>query len=212
MDELELLKSHWKKETSSSKHSFNSNDIYQMLHKKSSNIVKTLFYISIAELLLWICLNVIPLIFSDSYGDAVKKVYGEGYLAEIATAISYAIIILFIVLLYKSYKSISTLDNAKKLMEKILRTRSIVRYYVLYNLIIIGVSMVFGFYFTINHDAVLIENMSRYSSAQMTGFYAGIVIGTIVFIGIIWLFYKLLYGILLKRLNRNYKELRRLEL
>ena len=211
MDELELLKSHWQKETSTAKHSFNSNDIYQMLHKKSSNIVKTLFYISVAELVLWIALNIIPLLFSDSYNEAVKKVYGEGYLAEIATGASYSIILLFVVLLYKSYKSISTLDNAKKLMEKILKTRRIVRYYVLYNLIVIGISIVFGFYFAINHDAVLIENMSHYSSAQMTGFYTGLVISTIIVIGVIWLFYKLLYGLLLKRLNRNYKELKRLE-
>ena len=96
-------------------------------------------------------------------------------------------------------------------MEKILKTRRIVRYYVLYNLIVIGISIVFGFYFAINHDAVLIENMSHYSSAQMTGFYTGLVISTIIVIGVIWLFYKLLYGLLLKRLNRNYKELKRLE-
>jgi hypothetical protein len=32
-----------------------------------------------------------------------------------------------------------------------------------------------------------------------------------VFLLLIWLFYKLLYGILLKRLRQNYKELKKLE-
>ena len=212
MDELELLKSHWKKEAKAITHKFSSSDIYNMLQKKSSNIVKTLFYISIAELILWMSLNIIPLFCSDTYAESVKMVYGEGYAAEIFTGISYAIIILFIVLLYKSYKSISTLDNTKKLMERILKTRQIVKYYVLYNLVVIGFSMVFGFYFSINHNPELIQNLSHYSSAQMTGFYSILIVLTIVVILLIWLFYKLLYGLLLKRLNRNYSELKKLEI
>ena len=34
---------------------------------------------------------------------------------------------------------------------------------------------------------------------------------TVIFVTIIWLFYKLIYGILLKRLNRNYNELKKIE-
>jgi hypothetical protein len=34
---------------------------------------------------------------------------------------------------------------------------------------------------------------------------------TLVILGVLWLFYQLLYGILLKKLNRNYKELAKLD-
>jgi dolichyl-phosphate-mannose--protein O-mannosyl transferase len=34
----------------------------------------------------------------------------------------------------------------------------------------------------------------------------------IVFIGLFWLFYRLLYGILLRKLNANYKELKKIDL
>jgi len=34
----------------------------------------------------------------------------------------------------------------------------------------------------------------------------------IVIVGIFWLFYRLLYGILLKKLYRNYKELEKIDL
>ena len=49
MDELELLKKDWQKGAADFK-SYSDTDIYPMLHKKSSSIVKTLFYISICEL------------------------------------------------------------------------------------------------------------------------------------------------------------------
>jgi predicted PurR-regulated permease PerM len=35
---------------------------------------------------------------------------------------------------------------------------------------------------------------------------------TIIIVGVFWLFYKLLYGILLKKLNNNYKELKKIDL
>jgi hypothetical protein len=37
-------------------------------------------------------------------------------------------------------------------------------------------------------------------------------INHIVFIGVFWLFYRLLYGILLRRLYANYKELEKIDL
>ena len=34
----------------------------------------------------------------------------------------------------------------------------------------------------------------------------------VVFVGLFWLFYRLLYGILLRKLNSNYKELKKIDL
>jgi hypothetical protein len=42
-------------------------------------------------------------------------------------------------------------------------------------------------------------------------FIAIVSIALFLLLGVIWLFYRLLYGILLKRLNRNYKELKKLD-
>jgi uridylate kinase len=65
MDELDLLKKDWNKEPSST-NKVSVKDIYAMLHKKSSSIVKTLFYISIAELVFWIFINTIPYFTTDT--------------------------------------------------------------------------------------------------------------------------------------------------
>jgi len=210
MDELELLKKDWGKQDGGYK-KLTTKDIYLMLQKKSSSIVKTLFYISIGELVFWILVNTIPYFFSDSYREKLDAVYGNDTLFTILTIASYVVILLFIYLLFKAHKAISVTDNAKKLMESILKTRRVIKYYVLYNLIMAFFSMVIGLYFAIMHDPDLTDTISHFNKKQMLVTYALLIGVTAAFVFVIWLFYKLLYGLLLKRLNRNYKELKKLE-
>ncbi|GAB1857740.1 hypothetical protein MHTCC0001_25770 [Flavobacteriaceae bacterium MHTCC 0001] len=209
MDGLDLLKKDWDKETSESKLSIQ--DIYPMIHKKSSSIVKTLFYISIAELIFWITINVIPYFFSQSYKERLEQLYSNDTLYIGITIFGFLIIILFIYLLYKSYKSISVTDSARKLMENILKTRKIIKYYVLYNLVVAGLSIVYGIYDVLNNDPNISSKISDFNNGQIAFAIAITVVFTAVFIALIWLFYLLIYGLLLKRLNRNYKELKSIE-
>ena len=127
------------------------------------------------------------------------------------TTVSYGVILLFIYLLFKSHKAISATDNAKKLMESILKTRRVIKYYVIYNLVMALISMVFGMYFAIINDPKLTDTISHFNQKQMLLTYTIMIGVTAAFIFIIWIFYKLLYGLLLKRLNRNYQELKKLE-
>ena len=209
MDELDLLKSHWQKEDAKETQ-LSSKQIYPMLLKKSSSIVKTLFYISIAELVFWIALNFLPLCSAD-YSQKMQTTFGNGYVFWILTTFSFSIILIFIYLLFKSYKKISVTDSTKELMKSILKTRKIIKYYVIYNLAVIVISFPTMLYLTLIHDPKLTNTISEFSSGQMAAFIGFILLVTLVFVIVIWLFYKLLYGILLKRLNRNYKELKKLE-
>ncbi len=211
MDELELLKKDWGKEGSTYK-KLSANEIYPILQKKSSSIAKTLFYISVGELVFWILINTIPYFSSDSYRERLDAVYSNDYVFVALTALSYGVILLFIYLLFKAHKAISATDNAKKLMESILKTRRVIKYYVIYNLVMAFVSMLVGLYFAIINDPKLENTISHFNNKQIIVAYA-IVIGVTAFLIVaVWLFYKLLYGLLLKRLNRNYKELKKLEL
>ena len=209
MDELELLKKDWQKNNNTFEKK-SSGDLYAMLHKKSSNIVKTLFYISIAELLFWICINTIPMFTSDGYKQKLDAMYSDAAFIGI-TIFTYAIILLFVFLLYKSYKNISVTDSARKLMKNILKTRKVIRYYVIYNLAMVFVSMVFGFIYSSGHDPELAAQIEHFNTQQYIVMIAMFVIATLIFGVVIWLFYKLLYGILLKRLNKNYNELKKME-
>ena len=73
------------------------------------------------------------------------------------------------------------------------------------------VSMVFGFVYTSGHDPQLAAQIEHFNTKQYIFMIGAFVIATLVFGVVIWLFYKLLYGILLKRLNKNYNELKKME-
>ncbi|APX99768.1 hypothetical protein [Lacinutrix venerupis] len=209
MDELDLLKKHWQKDTVEEKR-LSSKELYPMLWKKSSSIVKTLFYISIAELIFWIAITFLPKL-SASYRAKVEATHvNEGLLLGL-TILSFTVILIFIYLLYKSYKSISVTDNAKKLMESIISTRKVIKYYVAYNLIMAFVSMVLGSYYATKTDPKLEEVITKLDTSGKITVALIMLVTTIVFVGLIWLFYKLIYGVLMKRLNRNYNELKKME-
>ncbi len=209
MDELELLKKDWKKSNDTYK-TFSDHDIYEMSHKKSSNIVKTLFYISMAELVFWILINFLPLVLSDQMKAQLEEM-SHSWVYIGLNILSYAVIILFVYLLWSAHKAISVTDNAKKLMESILNTRKIIKYYVLYNLLIAFISIPVSLAFSISNHPELYEKLSAASTSQIAIILL-ITLGiTGLFLGFIWLFYKLIYGILIKRLNRNYNELKKLE-
>ena len=209
MDELELLKKDWNKNAGEFK-SYSETDIYPMLHKKSSSIVKTLFFISIAELVFWILISYVPYVFSDKMRDRLETSY-ENPLFTGLTIFGFLVILLFVYLLYNSYKSISITDNAKKLMGSILRTRKVIKYYVLYNLAMIFISIPLSLYFEFQQNPEFHEQIANFNTSQLLVLAAIVLVVMAVFLAIIWLFYRLIYGILLRRLNRNYDELKKLE-
>jgi hypothetical protein len=209
MDELELLKGHWK-QTENKHKAFSTKDLTNMLHKKSSSIVKTLFYISIAELAFWVILNFIPFV-SPDYEAKIRSAFGSEAIYTTISVFTFGIVFLFIYLLYKSYKNISTTDSTKVLMQNILKTRKIVKYYVIYNLTAILLTIPFSLSFSIKSNPRLASSIEGFSNTQLLISILTVVAIVGVVLGFFWLFYKLLYGILLKQLNHNYKELKKLE-
>ena len=209
MDELDLLKKDWNKENKAFK-SYKDSDIAPMLHKKSSSIVKTLFYISIAELVFWLLAGILPYFLSSTFKEKLETSYEHQIIVGF-NILSYCIILLFIYFLYKSYKAISTTDNAKKLMESILKTRKVIKYYVVFNLSLIFLSVPLAFYFEYNDNPEFHQQILEASTQQMIVIYAVVAMTAAIFLVLIWLFYRLIYGVLLKRLNKNYDELKKLE-
>ena len=209
MDELELLKKDWNRSETAFE-SYSKAQIYPMIKKKSSSIVKTLFYISIAEMVFWILINVVPYFMSSNYRGEIEELSHHTWYI-ILTVSGYFIIGGFIYFLYRSYNTISVTDSAKKLMENILRTRKIVKYYVIYNLFLAFISIPLSFYLMLQEDQDLAAQVSSMNSGQMAILIALITAVTGAFIFVFWIFYRILYGILLKRLNKNYQELKKLE-
>ena len=206
MDDLDLLKKDWQKQDSFQQVS--EKDIYGMLHKKSSSIVKWLLIISVLEFVFWTILNLV----ADT--DDYFKNQSQKMIIDVLEYISYAIILIFILLLYRNYRKISVVGSTKQLMIDILNTKKIINYYVIYNLVMIVVAILASttYIFLYNPDNELLRQKLVSSPKMMFGFAVTIIGCTAVFIGIIWLFYRLLYGILLKKLYVNYEELKKIDL
>ena len=212
MEELDLLKKAWQKDD----HFFSQVsevEIYKMLHKKSSSIVKWILIISILEVLLWTLISVCFNIDAD-----LKKMVGDDLILyfKALNYFNYAVIIGFIYLFYKNYIKISTTASTKQLMSDILKTRKTVQYYVWFNLGMITLSMFLGFAmaFFYNPEMSVIKDKIAHEEGNftLTITVCVLLLTTVIFIGVFWLFYKLLYGILLKKLNNNYKELKKIDL
>lgn len=213
MDELELLKKDWQqKEGQLPQLSFE--DIYSMLRKKSSSIVRWIFYISIIEFVFWIIINRITL--GDDESTIPEATFSNTLLLSLEIA-GYAILAYFIFLFYKNYKKITATDSAKDLMKNIIKTRKTVMNYVWINLALFAVSMILVFiqvvFFNPNFSK-LTEQVADSSSPLLMWIliFLALLVTIALVVGILWLFYRLLYGILLKRLRLNYKELKNLEI
>jgi hypothetical protein len=214
MDQLELLKKQWQsREQELPKLTYN--DIYSMLLKKSSSIVKWIFYISIAEIIFWTVLSFFVPESSKKFSDDI----GLHNILIAVNIINYSVFAIFIFLFYRNYRKISTTDSIKKLMHHILGTRKTVKYFVVYNItaciiLIIGINI----YYYLNQDIVfrfMIEDYGIASISQekfMNIFFLIQILFGIVMIVFIILFYRIVYGILMRKLNKNYKELKKIEM
>lgn len=212
MDELELLKSDWKKQEGNYPR-LSYDQIYKMLWKKSSSIVKWIFVISILEFLFW---AVMTLFLADNeYWREMERIHLKEF-TIVSYIISYGITFFFIYRFYRNYKKISATDNVSELMANILNTRKTVRYYIAYVLITTGITALVYTYFTFYYHALntTVEEVSKYTftTTQWVIFIALLLVFLAIFLGLIWVFYRLLYGILLKRLHKNYKELKKLDM
>jgi hypothetical protein len=213
MDELELLKKDWQKEGSDYP-KLTYNEIYKMILQKSSSIVKWIFIISILEFAFWLLMSIG--LKASGYSKDFEGLHSNtGFI--ILTVISYAILAYFFYKFYLNYKTINTTDNAKKLMENILKTRRTVKHYVGFNLAVLVAGVAYMMPYAINHDEntrTLVETAK--ANGEIFKYYLGVAIVTIialvVAVAILLFFYWLIYGLLLRSLNRNYKELKKLEL
>ena len=210
MKELDLLKKDWQKMDNSFVQ-VSENDIYKMIHKKSSSIVKWIFIISILEVLLWTFISVF--FNSDDYLKEIKQVELIPYF-EVMTYLNYAVVLVFIYLFYKNYHLISTTKTTKNLMHDILKTRKTVQFYVWYNLAMILFSLIVGFIiaFNYNPEMEILRNQIAANNKVMAITIGILFVISILFFGLFWLFYRIIYGILLRRLYANYKELKKIDL
>jgi hypothetical protein len=209
MKELDLLKKDWQK-NSDSFEQISEKEIYKMIHKKSSSIVKWILIISILEISFWtfsnLFLNTDDVLHKSSHPEIVA-------ILEYLTYFNYLVGLIFVFIFYKNYTTISTTVATKSLMSAILRTRKTVQFYVWYNLGIIVITAILSFFITFvyNPDMAFVRE-KLYANGKIMFVTFGIAfLVACAFFGLFWCFYRLLYGTLLRRLYANYKELKKID-
>jgi hypothetical protein len=210
MDELELLKKDWDKSTKKYPN-LSKEEIYSIISKRSSSIVKWIFIISVLEFILWTTLS-----FLGDYSETLKKIqaYDYGFIYYVII-ISYIVNFLFMYLFYKNYRNIAVTENTKVLIEQILKTRKTVKQYVIYNLSMMALSIPLGVIMELSNNPetqILLSDIESKGENDIFIFYLIVTILSLIAIAVIVAlflgFYYLIYGLLLKRLKKNYKELK----
>ena len=177
-------------------------DIYKMAHASSSSIVKWIFIIGILE---FVVFNSLYFMVDTKESTKIYKDLGLEPTVFYSQIIAYAILIYFLFQFYKNYRNISVVENTKNLLSKIVKTRKTVRNYVIFNL-----SYLLFIIVILTYKMAAVE-FSHFNMKQMSLFIAVMTLASIAVLGVFYLFYQLLYGILLRKLKKNYKEISTLD-
>lgn len=202
MDKLENLKDLWQNQEQTDI-VYTKEDIYKMVQKKSTSIVKWILIISVVEFLLPYAL----ILFTDL--ETPSRIYAEYGISELTiyySVVHFIVILGFIYMFYKNYRNISAVSTVKNLLSDILKTRRTVKYYIYFNLIMMGILGLHSFYLIINSD-MFIDKLPENANLTLIWIIAVTLYGLVLLL--FWCFYRVIYGYFLRKLNRNYKELRK---
>lgn len=213
--DIDQLKEVWQQQPLSK--NLQDEDITAMLNKKSNNYVKYILWISSAEFLFFFILNIITIFqhkdslhsfhaLEDVFGIQVteKKIHFFEIFKEWIKWFTFGLSLLFIYIFYNSYKKIKIETSIKNYILQVIKFRNNVRLFILLNLaILIFFSSVL--LYTIYHLAS--ENQNTVHS----GIIWGILISIILTCAFTWLYYRVVYGILIKRLSKNLEQLKKIE-
>ncbi|MDM1347322.1 hypothetical protein HX052_14615 [Myroides marinus] len=198
MEELDLLKKHWNNSQQFPKVS--TEEIHKMIHKKSSSIVMWIFIISIIEFLVLNCFSY--LFITEDSKESVGPLYR--FMITNLDWLSLGVSVVFIYLFYCNFRKISVADSTRTLMKTILNTKKTVNYYIYTNITVFIIAFIIMLI-----DILTIDDKLTLSSALISIGVVIIICG--IFLGLLWIYYKLIYGFLIKKLMKNYKELEKID-
>jgi hypothetical protein len=209
--DLANYKKVWKNQPEE-KNKISALEIYKMTQSKSNSIVKWIFIIGLLEFVFWFAINYLGT--KNGALEPYEKLKLISFI-ENFNYFHYVVVVLFLILFYRNFSLISTVDDTKTLMKNILLVRKTVKWYVYYNLInVVVFTIILNILIFNTPDGINIlsgiDNESFNQEHMMSVFIIAQIVVIAIMILILWLFYYLLYGILLKKLNKNYKELTKL--
>ncbi|WOC40401.1 hypothetical protein [Polaribacter sp. HL-MS24] len=197
MDGLEHYKKAWGNQPQE-KHQISAVEIHKISQSKSSSIVKWIFVIGLFEFIFMIGSN---FMIDTSKQEKMMEELGVHTIVQFSQYLTLPVMLYFLYLFYRNYQNISITENTHKLMGQIIKTRKTVQNYVIFNLLYI---VFISFTMTV---AMVVDPQGGYQNAPGWFVIVVMLVVTAIMLLLFWLFYQLLYGILLNKLHRNYKEM-----
>ena len=204
MKDLKQLKEKWAQQNFEKQYS--KEELNGFLRKKSTYSIKWIFYLSIAEFLVYMGL---PL-FSPNYIESFayyKSLQLFGFSIFI-TITGYILLLYFMWRFFKNYRKITVTSSVKEHLSTILSTRRAVNQYFYANVGLLLIFTLVVFVRAFQMDSSLIGLEQEDISFLVICFVIGIVVALVL--GLYGLLYYFVYGRFLKPLKRNEKELRQL--
>jgi len=216
--DLDSFKKTWQEQTVQEKYDYN--EILQMLNKKSRNYVKYIFWISVFEFLFFTLIGLFYIIQgkeSNSFINILTKLgvqrtselentFDNIYL--VLKVLSLTITAYFVFKFYQNYKVIKIEENLKKFILQIITFKKTVNAFILIN---IALLITFTSIFTIFVFYILNTQNVEITNSTLIGFVAGIIISTVFTVIMVWLYYRVVYGIIIKKLDKNLIQLKEID-
>ncbi len=192
-----------------------SEEIYKMARSKSISIVKWIFILGLIEFSIGIIFMLLSIYQNQTYDMLATDLLTRKYLLYLSF-LTVPFLLYFLNMFYNNYKNISVTDNTRVLMEMIKKTRRSVRNYILFNLAIIVLGSIIITFISLKNSTRDIILQNQIINFQLNfdddeSIIIIMVIITVITLTLIWSFYQLIYGNLLKKINRNYRELKKID-
>ena len=216
--DIDSFKNTWQQQEVKPK--YDTGEILSMLNQKSRNYVKYILWISIAEFLVFLVMNVYYISHNDDSAEffnvlarlgITKSTELESNFAHLYMGlkiVSLLVTAFFVVKFFINYKKIHVESNLKKFILQIMRFKRTVNHFILANIALLLLFMVIMMGFTFK---VLSAQNIHMDHPTLIGFMIGSTLMILLMIGLIILYYRVVYGIILNRLGRNLKQLQEMD-
>ncbi|WP_027383774.1 hypothetical protein [Epilithonimonas caeni] len=216
--DIDSLKKTWQDQTISD--GYDQDEIEVMLNRKSRNYVKYILWISIAEFVIFGLINFIALFSADFHTDFTNILnklqiknqsqveFSLDRIYNWMKIVSLLITGIFVIIFYRNYKKITIESDLKKFITHILDFKKAVNLFIFSNIILLLLfigSFTSFIIFTIRQQNIKIDNPTFW------GLVTGVIFSLLICIIIILLYYRIAYGIILKRLSWNLKQLEKID-
>ncbi|MDR4893163.1 MULTISPECIES: beta-carotene 15,15'-monooxygenase [unclassified Chryseobacterium] len=216
--DLDSFKKTWQEQPVQDK--YDNTEILQMLNRKSRNYVKYIFWISVIEFLFFSVLGLFYL-FPEEESDSFRKMlerlgaqespeaennFGHAYLA--IKVLSLLITAYFVLKFYQNYRKIKIEENLKGLITRIIKFKTTVNAFILISIVLL---LIFTFVLIAFIFYILDSQNIQPNGSNLTIVIVGIAVSSLLAVSMIWFYYRLVYGTIIKKLDKNLKQLKEID-